>query len=411
MTRRLTLSLLACTLICGLMPAKLTLTKPENVGMDSHVLYRCDSVINKAVADGNAPGVVLAVVRHGKMAYLKAYGNRRVMPQKEAMTVNTAFDMASCTKVICTATSIMKLIDMGFLRLNDPVSQFIPGFKDWQSEDGKQKVTIRIHHLLTHSSGLAPYASVPYLQKEFGSPNPKALINQIAQGRRDFQPGTKTQYSCLNFITLQNIVENVTGKSLRDFAKENIFKPLSMNNTDYLPCRLDDKGYWVNTPDAGNLNGAPIAPTEVQENGQVLCGQVHDPLARVMNGGISGNAGLFTTADDIATFCAMLQNGGTWNGKRILGPLTAKLLRTVPEDELSLGRTLGWNHGLGYTAGDMLAPETYFHTGYTGTSIVIDPVNDVSVIVLTNSVHPHDGPSAARMRSLVCNIVAAAIVK
>ncbi len=411
MLRKLVLTLLTIALTSVTLTAKLKLVKPESVGLNSQVLCRCDSVINKAVADGNAPGVVLAVVRHGQLAYLKAYGNRRVMPNKEAMTTNTAFDMASCTKTICTATSIMKLIDMGFLRLNDPVNQFIPGFKDWQSEDGKQKETIRIHHLLTHSSGLAPYAGVPALQKEFGSPNPKALINHIAQGRRDFQPGTKTQYSCLNFITLQNIVENVTGKSLRDFAKENIFRPLGMDNTDYLPCRLDDNGNWVNTPDAGNLGGVPIAPTEVQTNGQVLHGQVHDPLARVMNGGISGNAGLFTTAEDIATFCAMLQNGGTWEGKRILGPLTAKLLRTVPEDETTLGRTLGWNHGLGYTAGDMLSPDTYYHTGYTGTSIVIVPVNDVSIIVLTNAVHPHDGPSPARMRSIVCNVVAAAIVK
>ena len=204
-----------------------------------------------------------------------------------------------------------------------------------------------------------------------------------------------------------------------------------MNHTDYLPCRLNDKGYWVNTDVAcwttdserKALKGKDIpldadflkdvAPTEKQKNGQVLCGQVHDPLARMCNLGISGNAGLFTTADDVALLCAMLQNGGSWNGIQILSPLTVKAMRTVPREEAGLGRTLGWDCFTAYASnnGDLLSPDTYSHTGYTGTSIVIDPDNDISVILLINAVHPEDKGNVVRLRSLVSNAVAASILK
>lgn len=401
---------------------------PEQVGMDSRKLMYADEAIETAIANKDIPGAVLAVVRNGKMAYLKAYGNKRIYPNAEPMTVNTIFDMASCSKSMSTAICTHILAERGKLRLLDPVSLYIPDFKNWASEDGKDKKVIRIADLLTHTSGLPPYAPTSELEKQYGSPSPDGLIEYIANCRRDFKPQTDFQYSCLNYITLQRIIETVSGQSLRDFARKNLFDVLGMNHTDYLPCKRDKDGKWINTSlphwaktdthsaanrqlSTVNYQLKEVAPTEKQPDGSVLCGQVHDPLARVMNGGISGNAGVFSCAEDIALLCAALQNGGEWNGHRILSPLGVKAMRTVPRATASLGRTLGWDNFTAYASnnGDYLGPNTYGHTGYTGTSIVIDPDNDTSVILLINAVHPEDGHSVVRLRSLVSNAVAASI--
>ena len=388
---------------------------PEQVGMDSRKLMYADEAIEEAIANKEIPGAVLAVVRNGKMAYLKAYGNKRIYPNTEPMTANTIFDMASCSKSMSTAICTMILAERGKIRLLDPVSRYIPGFKDWESEDGKDKKVIRITDLLTHSSGLPPYAPAAELEKKYGSPNPTGLMEYIAGCKRDFKPQTDFQYSCLNFITLQHIIEAVSGQSLRDFARENIFNVLGMNHTDYLPCQRDKNGQWVNTANSRlstlDFQLTRVAPTEKQPNGQVLCGQVHDPLARILNGGISGNAGVFSCAEDIAILCAALQNGGEWNGRRILSPQGVKTMRTVPRSTAALGRSLGWDVFTAYASnsGDFFSPNTYGHTGYTGTSIMIDPDNDTSVILLINAVHPEDGHSVVRLRSLVANVVASSL--
>ena len=388
---------------------------PEQVGMDSRKLMYADEAIEEAIANKEIPGAVLAVVRNGKMAYLKAYGNKRIYPNTEPMTANTIFDMASCSKSMSTAICTMILAERGKIRLLDPASRYIPGFKDWESEDGKDKKVIRITDLLTHSSGLPPYAPAAELEKKYGSPNPTGLMEYIAGCKRDFKPQTDFQYSCLNFITLQHIIEAVSGQSLRDFARENIFNVLGMNHTDYLPCQRDKNGQWVNTANSQlstlDFQLTRVAPTEKQPNGQVLCGQVHDPLARILNGGISGNAGVFSCAEDIAILCAALQNGGEWNGRRILSPQGVKTMRTVPRSTAALGRSLGWDVFTAYASnsGDFFSPNTYGHTGYTGTSIVIDPDNDTSVILLINAVHPEDGHSVVRLRSLVANVVASSL--
>lgn len=388
---------------------------PEEVGMSSGQLLRADDAIGRAIADREIPGAVLAVVRHGKMAYLKAYGNLRLEPHTEPMTTGTIFDMASCSKAMSTAVCTMILVEQGRIRLTDPVSHYIPAFKDWQSDDGKQQETIRIRHLLNHTSGLPPYAPAARLAEQYGSPAPQGLMAHIAECPRHFCPDTDFQYSCLNFITLQHIIEQVSGESLRTFARRHIFDVLGMKHTDYLPCRPDKDGRWVSLPEPDGI--APrcpadsIAPTERQPGGQILCGQVHDPLARMLNGGISGNAGVFSCANDIALLCAALQNGGEWNGRRILSPLGVKAMRTVPRATAAIGRTLGWDSFSAYASnmGDLFSPHTYSHTGYTGTSIVIDPDTDTSVILLINAVHPTDGKSVVRLRSLVSNAVAASI--
>ena len=238
----------------------------------------------------------------------------------------------------------------GRLRLLDAVNRYIPDFEDWQPKEGGGKVTIRIEDLLTHTSGLLPYGPAAELARKYGTPNPAGMMEWICTCRKDFEPKTDFQYSCLNFITLQNVVEKITGQSLRDFARENIFGPLQMNHTDYLPCAPDANGVWKNTADpvwASLMPGQDwrsiVAPTTKQEDGSVLRGMVHDPLARLLNGGISGNAGVFSNADDIAILCAALLNGGEWNGVRVLSPLTVEAMRSVPRSVSEFGRTLGWD--------------------------------------------------------------------
>ena len=415
-----TLSYILLSLFCisSVIAQPLQRVAPEQVGMDSRRLMYADEVIEEAIANKDIPGAVLAIVRDGKMAYLKAYGNKRVYPTVEPMTTETVFDMASCSKTMSTAVCTMILVERGKIRLSDAVSVYVPGFQNWVSEDGKEKKTIRVADLLTHTSGLPSYGPTAELEKQYGSPSPEGLMEYIKTCKRRFKPQTDCSYSCLNFITLQNIIEKVSGQTLREFARENLFDVLGMDYTDYLPTVRDKKGNWINTVDANWANLVEgdwhdiIAPTEKQENGQVLCGQVHDPLARIMNGGISGNAGIFSRAEDIAILCAALQNGGEWNGRRILSPQTVKAMRTVPRGDVAqFGRTLGWDNSSGYASnqGDLFGWNTYGHTGYTGTSIIMDPDNNTSVILLINSVHPEDGHSVVRLRSLVANAVAGSI--
>lgn len=405
----------------SLLAQPLKRTSPESVGMSSTLLHNADVAIQASIDAGEIPGAVLAVVRHGKMAYIQAYGNRQVYPTKEPMTTETIFDMASCSKSMGTTMCVMKLLETGRLRLLDPVNRYISGFENWQPKDGGEKTTIRIEDLLTHTSGLLPYANATELSRKYGAPNPEGLREYICTCRKDFEPKTGFQYSCINFITLQYIVEKITGQSLRDFARENIFGPLRMNHTDYLPCAPDANGVWKNTDEPAWASLMPgkdwrsiVAPTTKQEDGSVLRGMVHDPLARIMNGGISGNAGVFSNADDIGVLCAALLNGGEWNGARILSPLTVETMRTVPRSVSSFGRALGWDCFSPYASnnGDIFSRQTFSHTGFTGTSIVIDPENDCAVILLVNAVHPAEGRSnMIRLRSVVSNAVAGAIMK
>ena len=388
--------------------------RPEKVGMDSQRLLKADSIIENAIKQGDIPGAVLAVVRHGKIAYLKAYGNRQVWPVVRPMTTNTIFDMASCSKAMSTALSALILCEEGKFRMLDAVNRYIPGFENWKDASG-ETTTIRIHHLMTHTSGLPAYYSPP----ADAVPNPDAAIEHISHMKRGFEPGKGFRYSCLNFITLQRIIETISGMSLRDFSRQHIFAPLGMNHTDYIPCAPDANGVWHNTDQPcwaalmpkGEDWRSIVAPTTRQAADSVLCGMVHDPLARIMNGGISGNAGLFSSAEDIAILCAMLQNEGTWNGKRIMSKQTARMVRTVPRFAEAFGRTYGWDCYSDYAScnGDIFSKQTYCHTGFTGTGIVIDPEMDCSVILLTNSVHPDEGGSTVRLRSVVSNAVAASI--
>ena len=382
---------------------------PMRVGMSLEHLKYADSVIISAIGDRMIPGAVLGVVRRGKIAYLKAYGNRSVEPDSVAMEVNTVFDIASCSKPLSTAISAMILVDRGQLRLLDMVDFYIPDFKNWRGEDGKRR-SIRIIDLLTHTSGLPAYVDMGKLEQESGVGNSGALLDYISDCDRLFEPQTDFKYSCLNYVVLQHIIEMVSGSNLRTFAKSNIFEPLGMYHTDYIPTRRDSNGMWV-TPNPPAWMDS-IAPTQCQPNGQILKGQVHDPIARISNSGVSGNAGVFSTAEDMALMAMMFLRKGEYNGTRVLSPLAVKTMTSVPRHINSLGRTPGWDVFSAYSSnkGDLVSGSAYGHSGYTGTSIVIDPENDLAIILLTNSVHPTNGKSVIRLRSLVTNCVAAAVI-
>ncbi|MFA6335185.1 MAG: serine hydrolase [Bacteroidales bacterium] len=397
--KKLSIFLLTCILSVATIAQPLARVTPEQAGMDSKRLSNVDRIIGESINQGEIPGAVLAVVKDGKMVYIKAYGNKSVYPVQQKMEINTVFDLASVSKSLGTTLSFMQLVEQGRVRLTDNVAMYIEGFKGYVDSITGETVNIRVIDLLTHSSGLPPYAPTEKLIEKYGSPNPSGLMEYIATCKRDFKPTTKFQYSCLNFITLQNILQKITGEKLCDYAKKNVFDVLGLKNTTYNP--------------SGAIL-ALVAPTEKQKDGSVLIGKVHDPLARLLNDGNSGNAGLFSNADDMAVIATALMNGGVYNGKRILGRLTVETMTTVPVGFESLGRSLGWDNYSPYASnnGNLFHPgKTYGHTGYTGTSIVIDPISKVAVILLTNRVHPEDKGSVVRLRALVANAVAGAVTQ
>lgn len=373
-------------------------SSPKASELDSKQLSLADDIINEAITKGEIPGAVLAIVRHDKLAYIKAYGNKQTYPTTVAMTENTVFDIASLSKSVSTAISTMILVERGQLSLNDKVSTFIPDFKPWINDTTKQKKEIKVIDLLTHTSGLPAYVSEKTLISKYKRADKYALSDFIAtEATRRTEPSTNFDYSCLNFITLQRIIETVSKKTLQVFAQENIFIPLGMKHTDYNP-----------TGETLVLT----APTQKMADGTVLLGKVHDPLARI-NGGVSGNAGIFSNAEDLSILASMLLNKGTYKGVRILSPLTVAKMQSTPRGYEQFGRALGWDMYSSYASniGDLFSPATYGHTGYTGTSMIIDPETETAIILLTNRVHPNDKGSVTRLRTAVANIVAGSITE
>jgi CubicO group peptidase (beta-lactamase class C family) len=375
--------------------ATLSSAKPEEAGMSSRQLAFLDDIVGAAVARKDFPGAVLLVARKGKVVYRRAFGNSQIVPESRPMTADMIFDLASVTKPVATATSIMLLVERGDIRLWDRVRLYVPEFLTWYGEKGIAGEEARLYNLLTHTSGLPPYTDAKEAAKKLGDPCATAdLVKLIAGIPKELPVGKEFVYSCLNYITLAHIIHKVSGKAIDEFAAENIFKPLGMTRTFYRPpANLIDQ----------------CVPTEVID-GRPLRGIVHDPLAR-LQGGVSGNAGLFSTADDLAVFAQMLLRGGEWNGVRILSPLTVERMTEIyPKVGLS-GRGLGWDIDTDYATvrGDLFGPRSYGHSGYTGTSIWIDPETETSVIFLTNRVHPDDKGDIIALRSKVANVVAAAI--
>ena len=344
-------------------------------------LGQVDSIINQAIADGNIPGAVLIVGHDGKIEYRKAYGNRALEPRREPMTMDTIFDVASLTKVIATTTAVMQLVEQGKIRLNDPLAKYLPEF----AQNGKEDITIR--QLLTHYSGLAPDLDLTTPWESKNTAYQLAFVEPP-----ETTPGSGFIYSDINFIMLGALVEKISGEPLDVYTEKHIFAPLKMTHTRFLP-----PASWR----------PKIAPTQYDENNHMLRGVVHDPTSRRM-GGVAGHAGLFSTADDLAKFAQTLLNGGDG----ILSPLAvAKMTSPETPPSAPILRGFGWDIDSPFSSnrGDLLPVGSFGHTGFTGTSIWIDPTTKTYIILLTNSVHPRGKGNAIGLRVKVATEIAAAL--
>jgi uncharacterized protein YbbC (DUF1343 family)/CubicO group peptidase (beta-lactamase class C family) len=352
-----------------------------------------DPIINDAIAQQQIPGAVVIVGHDGRVAYRKAYGSRAIEPRREAMTLDTIFDCASLTKVVATTTAIMQLWEQGKFRMNDPVAKYLPEF----GQSGKQDITIR--QLLVHYSGLGPDLDLTKAWE-----GKETAYRMAFEAPPERAPGAAFVYSDINFVVLGALVERLSGESLDDYAAKHIFGPLGMKETRFIP-----PPSWESR----------IAPTEEDENHHLLRGVVHDPTARRM-GGVAGNAGMFSTADDLAIFAQALLDGG----RGVLTPATIAKM-TAPQQPVNATtlRGFGWDidSPLSSNRGELLPVGSYGHTGFTGTSLWIDPATNTYIVLLTNAVHMNivqtnmvppqkkEKGSAASLRTKVATAVAAAL--
>ena len=365
----------------------------DQAGIDARRLEAIEPLVQEAIEQKKLPGAVVLIGRGDRILYQKAIGNRALVPAVEPMTLDTMFDLASLTKVVATTTSVMMLVEQGRVRLSDRVATFIPGFERY----GKGDITVR--HLMTHVSGLRP--DVDLGEAWSGSDTAIALaIEEVPTSA----PGERFVYSDINFFLLGEIVKRVSGMPLDRFAKDRIFDPLGMKDTMFLP--------------AASLRPR-IAPTEsctpfgwpcAGPEAQMLRGVVHDPTARRM-GGVAGHAGLFSTAADLAVFCRMLLGGGQYHGARILSPLAVEKMTSAADGSTASLRGLGWDIDSSYSSnrGELLPVGSYGHTGFTGTSLWLDPATGMFVIFLSNRVHPDGKGDVTPLRARVATVAASSI--
>jgi uncharacterized protein YbbC (DUF1343 family)/CubicO group peptidase (beta-lactamase class C family) len=342
-----------------------------------------DAAVAEAIANHSVPGAVIVVGRHDRILFRRAYGFRQVEPDRSPMTLDTVFDLASLTKPIATATSIMVLAERGALGLDDPLVKYVAEC------DNRGKSAITLRHLLLHVAGLP--ADTP--KEDFAHGRDEA-IRHICSVPLRAPPGVASLYSDLGFMLLEEVVRRVTKRELPAFAHEEIFATLGMNETEFVP------------PDALK---ARAAWTECVDGGWRV-GVVHDPRAYLL-GGIAGHAGLFSTADDLALYARAILGGGEVDGKRILSPRTVASM-IAPHDIPGGIRALGWSVESPWR-GAGLSPKAIGHFGFTGTALWIDPDKDLFSVVLTNRVHP-DGkgdakPLVARVNTLVARAVGPAV--
>jgi uncharacterized protein YbbC (DUF1343 family)/CubicO group peptidase (beta-lactamase class C family) len=344
-------------------------------------------IIEKAIRTNKITGAVILIGNQDKVIYRKAFGHRAIFPKKLPMTVDTIFDLSSLTKVIATTTALMQLVEKGKLSLEDPVADYWPDFR----ANGKGHITVR--ELLTHYSGLRPDLD---LNKKWSGYN--TALKKIIAEKTVSPPGTRFIYSDINFIILGELVHRISGQPLDVYCSEHIFKLLGMKDTVFKP-----------SPALYNR----IASTQYKHlSRKMLPGEVHDPIAFRM-GGVAGHAGLFSTADDLSIFAQMLLNGGKIKNAKILSPLTVEKMTTPqsPPNKIKL-RGLGWDIDSPFSSnrGELFPVGSYGHTGFTGTSIWIDPVTRTYAIILTNRIHQDSGQDEVKhLRAEVSTIVAAAL--
>lgn len=381
----------------GLSPErKLSLVEPGAVGMDAGVLERLDRRINDLVNGGASPGVALAVGRKGRLVRLRGYGRLDPRPGFGPATASTIYDLASLTKVVATTTAAMILVDEGRLELDAPLSRYL---EDWDGGDGQERVTIR--QLLTHTAGLPPYK--PLWRELRGR---EAYLRRITSLALDREPGTRTVYSDLGLVLVGAVVETITGQRLDRFLEERVFAPLEMDDTGFIPLPVAAASRTPSSPAGPAANGSGssvavegggagrrwplerIAPTELDTvfRDTHVHGVVHDENAYAM-GGVAGHAGLFSSARDLAVFAQLLLEGGSWRGRAIFDGDT--LERFTRRQNPGSTRALGWNTAdRASSLSAMFSDGAFGHTGFTGTSLWVDPERELFVVILTNRVNP-----------------------
>lgn len=374
--------IVGCVALAGACPQVAAQTDASHTGPRMAFADQVRGIIASAIAERKMPGCVLAVGNSQGDLFVEAYGNKRMEPTEEPMTIDTVFDMASITKPVATATAIMKLLEQGRLRRNDTVSSFFPSF----ASNDKQKITIQ--DLLLHTSGLIPDNAM----SDYAD-GPEIAWQRICDLKLSAPIGTAFKYSDVNFIVLGKIVEHVSGQTLDAFAREAIFTPLGMLETGFNP-----------SPELR----ARAAPTE-KRDGEWIQGQVHDPRAHAL-GGVAGHAGLFSTARDMAIYARMMLHQGqhpTISTRTLASPTVRSMTAAyrVPTGF----RGLGWDKQTGFSTnrGDLLSPSAFGHGGFTGTVLWIDPELDLYFIFLSNRVHPSGDGSVNGLAGRIANLVAA----
>jgi uncharacterized protein YbbC (DUF1343 family)/CubicO group peptidase (beta-lactamase class C family) len=400
--RRLVACLLVFVCAAQASGGRLPGTVPAGVGMSQERLARIDAAVEEAIGRKETPGAVVLAARRGRVVWRKAYGARVLVPQRETMTTDTIFDAASLTKVVATATSIMILVERGQVRLSDPLSRHLPEMK----EGGREQITIE--ELLTHRAGYAPDFDL----REQWTGYDEAM-RRLTTERLRHAAGTRFVYSDIGYIALGEVVKRVSGEPLDVFARKHIFEPLGMRDTGFAPhasLRPRIAPTEQRRAQAAYLGGKPEAAGA--EGERWLRGEVHDPTAFRM-GGVAGHAGLFSTADDLALYCQMIMNGGSYGNVRILSPLGVAAM-TRPRAVLADGsaRALGWDVVSSFSSnrGDLFPLGSFGHTGFTGTSLWLDPASDTFVVFMSNRVHPDGRGDVGELRGRVASIVASSLM-
>jgi len=382
--------------------------KVPHGGVSAERLAQIDSVMSESIARHELPGAVVLAGHRGKVIFRKAYGNRAVEPFAEPMTVDTVFDIASLTKTVATATSVMILIEEGKLLLSDPVVKHIPEF----APEGGDRAKVTVEHLLTHRAGLPPDDPL-----DLYTGTPDEIFARKYQLPLKSAPGSQFVYSDVGYEVLGELVRCVSGERLDRFAEEHIFRPLGMKDTGFHPPRSPltpnplPEGEGVGGGGALRRDLTRFAPTE-RRGDHWMRGEVHDPRAYAL-GGVAGHAGLFSTAADLAKFCRMILGGGKLHGTRILSPSGVEAMTRPRFYGDADVRSLGWDIATAYSKnrGDLFPVGSIGHTGFTGTSLWIDPSSESFVVFLSNRVHPDGKGDVLRLRALVSTIVAAAVME
>jgi CubicO group peptidase (beta-lactamase class C family) len=342
--------------------ATLVTAAPAVVGLDPALGRRLDSIAEAAIAGRTAPGMAMAVARHGRLVHFRGYGHTDWASGAARVSTTTLYDLASLTKVVATTTLAMMLEEEGRLHLDSAVAHYLPEFA--ATDSAKAAITVRM--LLLHTGGLEAFA--PLYREHRGA---EAYLREIAARPLRAEPGAATVYSDWDMILLQLVLERITGQGIADLAAERIFRPLGMGDTGFRP----DPSLRPR-----------IAPTEVDTTrGGHLWGVVHDPNAWAM-GGVAGHAGLFSSARDLAVFAQLMLNGGTYGGVRLLQPET--IVRWTARQGPGASRALGWDTpSPPSSAGRYSSLRSFGHTGFTGTSMWMDPERGLFIILLANRVN------------------------